>query len=343
MNYFVVFQNKTFNMEKDAGVLWAPKHDKHGGKPKFHWANMQKCEAGDVVFSVVRNEVVSRSIVKKEAKSASNPYNNNLWTDQGWLVELDYNFTIKKIAIKDHIEEIKPLLPSKYSPFNENTGRGNQGYLYQVPQKLGQLLDDLIMDVVKDYNLNHDEILQDIDDNKSLKVEEKDIIDRSKVILREETPPSESNIQKQKRKKVYSSKIDYVSKAKQDQEKGLYAEELVYHYEKQHLKKQGQTDLANNVKWVAKEADGYGYDILSFDLDGTEKYIEVKSTSLGKNTPFDITKNEVETSNKYKNQYWIYRLYHIDQALPHFYKFQGEIEKHFFIEPTSYKAYLKKK
>ena len=49
MNYFVVFQGKTFKQEHKEGILWAPAIGKKGGKPYFHWENMTKCNVGDVV------------------------------------------------------------------------------------------------------------------------------------------------------------------------------------------------------------------------------------------------------------------------------------------------------
>ncbi|HCF55246.1 MAG TPA: DUF3883 domain-containing protein [Bacillus sp. (in: Bacteria)] len=45
------------------------------------------------------------------------------------------------------------------------------------------------------------------------------------------------------------------------------------------------------------EGDGVGFDISSFDLDDNPKYIEVKTTSGGKRTPFMISANEVAFSN----------------------------------------------
>ncbi|HDR4901647.1 DUF3883 domain-containing protein [Bacillus wiedmannii] len=45
------------------------------------------------------------------------------------------------------------------------------------------------------------------------------------------------------------------------------------------------------------EGDGVGFDISSFDLDDNPKYIEVKTTSGGKGTPFMISANEVAFSN----------------------------------------------
>ena len=121
----------------------------------------------------------------------------------------------------------------------------------------------------------------------------------------------------------------------------MAAEKLVEVYEKNYLISIGREDLANKVKWVAKEADNYGYDILSFDEKGNEKFVEVKGTTLGKNTPFDISRNEVNTSIVNKDKYWVYRVYNLDTNNPMFYKMHGSIEEILELEPSSYKAYIK--
>ena len=59
----------------------------------------------------------------------------------------------------------------------------------------------------------------------------------------------------------------------------------------------GQKVLANRVEHVSQtKGDGLGYDVLSFDASAKERFIEVKTTSFGKETPFFISRNEVEFS-----------------------------------------------
>jgi hypothetical protein len=113
-------------------------------------------------------------------------------------------------------------------------------------------------------------------------------------------------------------------------------------HERAYLSSIGRSDLASKVQWVSRDADGYGYDVLSFDEDGNEKYIEVKTTTLARDKqPFDVSKNEVETSNDKGDQYWIYRIYDLEGDQPKVYKTQGPVEENFDLEPSSFKAYLK--
>ncbi len=121
----------------------------------------------------------------------------------------------------------------------------------------------------------------------------------------------------------------------------MLAEKLVEAYEKNELMRNGRSDLADKVKWVAAEADGFGYDILSYYKDGREKFIEVKGTSLGERHPFDISINEVFTSQEKGEDYWIYRVYHLDSNSPEFYKVQGPVDKFFDLSATSFKAFFK--
>lgn len=171
---------------------------------------------------------------------------------------------------------------------------------------------------------------------------EEEGIDQGEVILVETTLPVGSNKPRYKRQSVKGKKTDFLQKSKRDAAIGLRGEELVVLYEKNHLNELGLPDLAKQVKWVAKEADGYGFDVLSFDEDGIEKYIEVKTTTIDKDThPFDISSNEVTTSNTYKDRYWIYRIYNVEGNEPKFYKTSGSISEQFDLVPSSYKAYFK--
>ena len=84
------------------------------------------------------------------------------------------------------------------------------------------------------------------------------------------------------------------------------------------------------MKWVSRDDDSAGYDILSYDLKTkTTKYIEVKSTSGGKNTPFYISENELNFSKRKSDKYYIYRIYGLknkDNSLIGFYIINGDLE-----------------
>lgn len=141
---------------------------------------------------------------------------------------------------------------------------------------------------------------------------------------------------------IRRAKADY-NKINISKEKvGKDSEKLVYDLEKERLMKENREDLAEKVFWESEEnGDGAGYDIKSFekkDEEYIEIYIEVKGTNKSINEPFDISKNEIEASSRYKEQYYIYRVANIYSNKPKFYKINGRIEDNFSLEATSFKA-----
>lgn len=77
-------------------------------------------------------------------------------------------------------------------------------------------------------------------------------------------------------------------------------ESAIYEMEKANLIRLGKKDLAAKVEWVSQDDDSLGYDINSFDKDGNEFHIEVKTNSSSKYLDFYITANELENLNLMK-------------------------------------------
>lgn len=95
-----------------------------------------------------------------------------------------------------------------------------------------------------------------------------------------------------------------------NQSLGRAGEELVLRFEHERLWKAGQRTLADKVEHVAAtKGDGLGYDILSFEADGRERLIEVKTTRFGALTPFFASRNEVNVSNDQQENFHLYRLF----------------------------------
>lgn len=85
------------------------------------------------------------------------------------------------------------------------------------------------------------------------------------------------------------------------------------------------------------KGDGAGFDILSFEENGRERLIEVKTRKYGKETPFFVTRNEVAVSEKHRIDYHMYRLFEFrsDSAL---YMLGGAISATYDLSPTSFAA-----
>jgi hypothetical protein len=91
------------------------------------------------------------------------------------------------------------------------------------------------------------------------------------------------------------------------EENGYLGEEFVINYERNRLRSEGQQTLAENVQWVSQESACEGFDILSFELNGDERWIEVKSTA-GRGSIFEMTENEWRTARAAGSKYYIYRV-----------------------------------
>lgn len=92
-------------------------------------------------------------------------------------------------------------------------------------------------------------------------------------------------------------KVDYEALQKARDEAGNTAEIHVLNTERALLNSLGLGTLAQKVDRLSQIDDGMGFDILSFDSEGVEKHIEVKSVSkVAGNCSIFISANEVKTA-----------------------------------------------
>jgi len=106
---------------------------------------------------------------------------------------------------------------------------------------------------------------------------------------------------------------NYIQNAKENKRIGDLGELFVLQLEREKLRKANKPNLANQVAHHAKDkGDGLGYDILSFNEEGNEMYIEVKATRGNEKTPFFITRNELERSKQEQDNFFIYRIYNFN-------------------------------
>lgn len=156
-----------------------------------------------------------------------------------------------------------------------------------------------------------------------------------------ETAPPETKERKEKPRSFTTKKSDYVTQSSKNQKLGLAGELLVLQYEKDKLIKSGRADLANQVVHTSViEGDGAGYDIQSFNNDGTPLYLEVKTTKGGLNSEFFISPNEIAFSEEHIDQYQLIRVYEYkeDYNCGKFYKIEGDLTEKLQLKPTQYSA-----
>lgn len=133
-------------------------------------------------------------------------------------------------------------------------------------------------------------------------------------------------------------KRDYFERESRNRSLGKAGERFVVEYEQWRLETAGFGLLANKVDHVAEtQGDGLGYDVLSFETDGRERYIEVKTTAHDAATPFFVSSNEVAFAKEVSERFRLYRLYHF-RTTPKFFELPGAIEQHCHLDPATYRA-----
>ena len=105
-------------------------------------------------------------------------------------------------------------------------------------------------------------------------------------------------------------KFDPVERDHRNRSLGKAGEVFVVDLERRQLTQGDRSDLARKVRWIAAEdGDGAGYDILSFNLGGQVRLIEVKTTNGSARTPFFLTRNECRLATERPAEWRIYRVH----------------------------------
>ena len=143
MNYWWVNQNKTWEHEISGGYMWSPKRNKNAAFNQFY-ENMRLVDPGDRVFAFYKQHLQKIGIAQRGAITADRPPEfgkaGEVWASNGWFVPVEWHDLPNVVLPADHIEQIRPHLPAKYSPLNPRTGRGHQRYLVHVPEGLAGVL-----------------------------------------------------------------------------------------------------------------------------------------------------------------------------------------------------------
>jgi hypothetical protein len=119
---------------------------------------------------------------------------------------------------------------------------------------------------------------------------------------------------------------------------GREGEELVLHFERERLKQRDRADLAKKIRWISEEdGDGAGYDILSFDEKGKERFLEVKTTVGADTTPFYITRNELSLSSERPEAFRLCRVFDFS-IRPRMFELAPPLANFVHLSPLSYEA-----
>jgi hypothetical protein len=144
--------------------------------------------------------------------------------------------------------------------------------------------------------------------------------------------------EKKPRRSYQARKYDFARREAQNRRLGEQGEEFVLKLERERLTKAGRHDLADKVERVSvTKGDGIGYDIQSFEVDGSDRFIEVKTSNFAKSFPFYISANELEFSMDHAESYYLYRVFDF-KKLPRLFMLRGSLEKKCQLTPTVFKA-----
>lgn len=135
-------------------------------------------------------------------------------------------------------------------------------------------------------------------------------------------------------------KRDYLAREARNRSLGLAGELLAMEYEARRLHALGEKQLASKVEHVSRtQGDGAGYDILSFESGGRERFIEVKTTAFIAETPFFVSQNEVKFSDAHAHNYHLYRLFQFRDK-PRMFTLSGAVAASCLLDPVTYRATL---
>lgn len=133
-------------------------------------------------------------------------------------------------------------------------------------------------------------------------------------------------------------KRDYLEREALNRSLGLAGEAFVVQFEHWRLVELGLHRLADRVEHVSQsKGDGLGYDVLSFESDGKERLIEVKTTTFGQDTPFFVSRGELALSQGAKDQFHLYRLFEFRKS-PRLFDLPGSLDEHCLLDPVTYRA-----
>lgn len=133
-------------------------------------------------------------------------------------------------------------------------------------------------------------------------------------------------------------KVNYLEVEQANRAVGQTGERIALEYERWRLIRAGKEALADKVEWVSEtRGDGLGFDILSRNENGTDRYIEVKATKLTKEAPFYFTRLEYDFSKRYSKNFFMYRVFNL-KTQPKLFIASGAYDEFCHYRPTQFRG-----
>lgn len=132
--------------------------------------------------------------------------------------------------------------------------------------------------------------------------------------------------------------VDFQGEQAKNSKLGNAGEDAVVRIEKARLTSAGHPELANLVVATRTTIGNTAkFDVQSYEVDGTKRYIEVKTTTGSAQNKIHISEGEVRFSESHAGQYYLYRLYNFNPRTgdADYYVQQGAIDRT-LLSPTNY-------
>lgn len=137
---------------------------------------------------------------------------------------------------------------------------------------------------------------------------------------------------------IVAQRFDVARRDARNRALGRAGEERVFLHERARLRGAGRDDLAQRVCWTSRDkGDGAGFDIASFEADGRERLIEVKTTNGWERTPFHISRNELKIAGDRADVWRLVRVWNFARTAQAF-ELHPPLERHVSLMPTSFQA-----
>jgi uncharacterized protein DUF3883 len=133
-------------------------------------------------------------------------------------------------------------------------------------------------------------------------------------------------------------KFDPAARDARNRDLGRAGEEFVVGFERRRLERAGRGDLAGDVRWVSDlDGDGYGYDVQSFETDGQERLLEIKTTCGNERTPFWMSQRECDVAAERRDIYRVRRVFHFRNEVKMF-DIAPPLEARLLLTPATFMA-----
>ena len=134
--------------------------------------------------------------------------------------------------------------------------------------------------------------------------------------------------------------INYLERDAHNASLGAAGETFALDFEHRRLWEAGERSLSERIEHVSQtRGDGLGYDIHSFEVDGRDRLIEVKTTSFGAMTPFFASNREVAVSEERAQSFRLYRVFKFREA-PKLFILSGALRDTCVLDAVQYRVSL---